>query len=83
LVDLSRVIVGFIVINQFVVWFLRVDYLNFVLAGKTYLDNQQLGLGISILKPFLRENQGNYESYKLLALLYLKQGDFGRSHIQR
>ncbi|CAC9594151.1 hypothetical protein [uncultured Gammaproteobacteria bacterium] len=33
MVDLSRVIVGFIVINQFVVWFLRVDYLNFVLAG--------------------------------------------------
>ncbi|CAC9649488.1 hypothetical protein [uncultured Gammaproteobacteria bacterium] len=27
MVDLSRVIVGFIVINQFVVWFLRVDYL--------------------------------------------------------
>jgi hypothetical protein len=25
LVDLSRVIVGFIIINQFVVWFLRVD----------------------------------------------------------
>ena len=28
MVDLSRVIVGFIVINQFVVWFLRVDYLH-------------------------------------------------------
>ncbi|CAC9649804.1 hypothetical protein [uncultured Gammaproteobacteria bacterium] len=28
MVDLSRVIVGFIVINQFVVWFLRVDYLS-------------------------------------------------------
>jgi CDP-glucose 4,6-dehydratase len=28
LVDLSRVIVGFIVINQFVVWFLRVDYIE-------------------------------------------------------
>jgi hypothetical protein len=27
LVDLSMVIVGFIVINQFVVWFLRVDSL--------------------------------------------------------
>ncbi|SHN94094.1 hypothetical protein BCLUESOX_1606 [bacterium endosymbiont of Bathymodiolus sp. 5 South] len=27
MVDLSMVIVGFIVINQFVVWFLRVDYL--------------------------------------------------------
>ncbi|CAC9647457.1 M48 family metallopeptidase [bacterium endosymbiont of Bathymodiolus sp. 5 South] len=51
-------------------------------AAKAYLDNQQLHLGISILKSFLRANQGNYESYKLLALLYLKQGDFGRSHIQ-
>ncbi|VVH50596.1 hypothetical protein BPUTSESOX_552 [uncultured Gammaproteobacteria bacterium] len=30
MVDLSRVIVGFIVINQFVVWFLRVDYLKSV-----------------------------------------------------
>jgi Tfp pilus assembly protein PilF len=50
-------------------------------AAKAYLDNQQLHLGISILKSFLRANQGNYESYKLLALLYLKQGDFGRSHI--
>ncbi|CAC9652983.1 hypothetical protein [uncultured Gammaproteobacteria bacterium] len=27
MVDLSMVIVSFIVINQFVVWFLRVDYL--------------------------------------------------------
>ncbi|SEH87253.1 hypothetical protein BAZSYMB_SCAFFOLD00072_6 [Bathymodiolus azoricus thioautotrophic gill symbiont] len=27
MVDFSRVIVSFIVINQFVVWFLRVDYL--------------------------------------------------------
>ncbi|CAC9647598.1 hypothetical protein [uncultured Gammaproteobacteria bacterium] len=31
MVDLSRVIVGFIVINQFVVWFLRADYLASVL----------------------------------------------------
>ncbi len=28
MVDLSRVIVGFIVINQFVVWFLRVAYIG-------------------------------------------------------
>ncbi|CAC9483806.1 Petrobactin ABC transporter, periplasmic binding protein, partial [uncultured Gammaproteobacteria bacterium] len=28
MVDLSRVILGFIIINQFVVWFLRVDYLT-------------------------------------------------------
>ena len=51
-------------------------------AAKAYLDNQQVHLGISTLKPFLRTNQGSYESYKLLALLYLEQGDFGRSHIQ-
>ncbi|CAC9592781.1 hypothetical protein [uncultured Gammaproteobacteria bacterium] len=31
MVDLSRVIVGFIVINQFVVWFLRVDYVFLIL----------------------------------------------------
>jgi predicted Zn-dependent protease len=30
----------------------------------------------------LRVNQGSYGSYKLLALLYLKQGNTGRSHIQ-
>jgi len=38
--------------------------------------------GIAVLKPFLRTHQGNYESYELLALLYLKQGNIGRSHIQ-
>ncbi len=51
-------------------------------AAKAYLDNRQAHLGISILKSFLRENQGNYASYKLLSLLYLEQGDLGRSHIQ-
>jgi len=51
-------------------------------AAKAYLDNQQYRSGIAILKPFLRTNQGNYESYKLLALLYIRQGDEGRSHIQ-
>ncbi|CAB5494408.1 hypothetical protein AZO1586R_69 [Bathymodiolus azoricus thioautotrophic gill symbiont] len=30
MVDLSRVIVSFIVINQCFVWFLRVDYLIYV-----------------------------------------------------
>lgn len=51
-------------------------------AAEAYLDNQQFRLGIATLKPFLRTNQGNYEFYKLLALLYIKQGDEGRSHIQ-
>ncbi len=51
-------------------------------TAKAYLDNQQVRLAVLTLKPFLRTNQGSYESYKLLALLYSKQGDFGRSHIQ-
>lgn len=51
-------------------------------SAKAYLDNRQFRLGITTLKPFLRTNQGGYESYKLLALLYLRQGDEGRSHIQ-
>lgn len=58
------------------------DEANIYYAAKAYLDNQQARLGISILKPFLRFNQGNYASYKLLASLYVAQGDFGRSHIQ-
>ncbi|CAB5503714.1 M48 family metalloprotease [Bathymodiolus thermophilus thioautotrophic gill symbiont] len=51
-------------------------------AAKAYLDNQKMRAGIAVLKPFLRTHQGNYESYELLALLYLKQGNIGRSHIQ-
>ncbi|SMN13961.1 Exported zinc metalloprotease YfgC precursor [Bathymodiolus heckerae thiotrophic gill symbiont] len=58
------------------------DEANVYYMAKAYLDNQQPRLGIAILKPFLRTNQGSYESYKLLAYLYLKQGDAGRSHIQ-
>ncbi|SSC09770.1 hypothetical protein, partial [thiotrophic endosymbiont of Bathymodiolus puteoserpentis (Logatchev)] len=46
LVDLSRVIVGFIVINQFVVWFLRVDYLM--------LDLEK-GLTLKLLKIYMRQ----------------------------
>ncbi len=52
-------------------------------AAKAYLDNRKARLGVSVLKSFLQANQGSYESYKLLALLYLKQGDIGRSHIQK
>ncbi|SFV86374.1 Exported zinc metalloprotease YfgC precursor [hydrothermal vent metagenome] len=58
------------------------DEASFYYAAETYLDNHQYHLGIAILKPFLRVNQGSFESYKLLALLYIKQGNEGRSHIQ-
>lgn len=58
------------------------DEASIYYAAKSYLDNQQAHLGISILKHFLRLNQGNYASYKLLASLYVAQGDFGHSHIQ-
>ncbi|CAC9657259.1 hypothetical protein [uncultured Gammaproteobacteria bacterium] len=46
MVVLSRVIVGFIVINQFVVWFLRVDYLM--------LDLEK-GLTLKLLKIYMRQ----------------------------
>jgi predicted Zn-dependent protease len=58
------------------------DEVRLYYTAKAYLDNRQPSMGISTLKPFLRLNQGSYASYQLLALLYIKQGDFGRSHIQ-
>ncbi|CAC9531701.1 Exported zinc metalloprotease YfgC precursor [uncultured Gammaproteobacteria bacterium] len=58
------------------------DEASIYYAAKAYLDNQKIRSGIAILKPFLRVNHGSYGSYKLLALLYLKQGNTGRSHIQ-
>ncbi|CAC9470024.1 hypothetical protein [uncultured Gammaproteobacteria bacterium] len=44
MVDLSIVIVSFIVINQFVVWFLRVDYLfkGLIVLPRLYIDNIQI-----------------------------------------
>ncbi|KAA0439906.1 MAG: M48 family metalloprotease [Candidatus Thioglobus sp.] len=58
------------------------DEASIYYAAKSYLDNRKFALGIATLKPFLRNNQGSYESYKLLANLYLKQGYEGRFHIQ-
>ncbi len=58
------------------------DEASLYYSAKAYLDNHQYHSGIAILKPFLRINQGSYETYKLLALLYVKQGSEGRSHIQ-
>jgi len=37
---------------------------------------------VATLKPFLRVNEGSYESYQLLSSLFVKQGAFDRSHIQ-
>lgn len=61
---------------------IKEDEASIYYAAMAYLDNQKIHLGITILKSFLRINQGSYTSYKLLALLYLKQGKIGRSHIQ-
>ncbi len=52
-------------------------------AAQAYLDNQQPRLGIATLKPFLRVNEGSYQSYRLLSSLFVKLGSFDRSHIQR
>jgi hypothetical protein len=46
-VDLSMVIVGFIVINQFVVWFLRVDYLHALDSTSSYISRS----GSSLMTP--------------------------------
>jgi len=51
-------------------------------AAQAYLDNQQPRLGIATLKPFLRVNEGSYQSYRLLSSLFVKLGSFDRSHIQ-
>ncbi|HIC40114.1 MAG TPA: hypothetical protein EYO74_01740 [Piscirickettsiaceae bacterium] len=51
-------------------------------AAKAYLDNQQTNLSIETLKPFLRVNNGSYQSHQLLSSLFVKQGAFDRSHIE-
>jgi len=51
-------------------------------AAQAYLDNQQPRLGVTTLKPFLRVNEGSYQSYQLLSSLFVKLGGFDRSHIQ-
>ena len=51
-------------------------------AAKAYFDNQKTSLGIAILKPFLRVNNGSYQSHQLLSSLFVKQGAFDRSHIE-
>ena len=44
-------------------------------------DNKQTAKGIGILKSYLRFNQGTYQSYKLLSLLYVDVGKLDRAHI--
>ncbi|SMN10834.1 FIG01199357: hypothetical protein [uncultured Candidatus Thioglobus sp.] len=58
------------------------DEASMYYAAKAYMDNKQLQLAASTLKPFLRVNQGRYASYQLLSMIYLRQGNFGRAHIQ-
>ncbi|MCS5588869.1 MAG: M48 family metalloprotease [Candidatus Thioglobus sp.] len=58
------------------------DEASLYYAAQAYLDNQQPYLGVATLKPFLRANKGNYQSYQLLSSLFIKLGSFDRSHIQ-
>ena len=58
------------------------DEASLYYAAQAYFEHQKFELGVSMLRPFLRTNQGSYESYKLLADLYVKQARFDRSHMQ-
>ncbi len=50
-------------------------------AAKAYLDNQQTQLGIDLLKTYLKQHSGTYQSYKLLSLLYVENSQLDRAHI--
>jgi hypothetical protein len=51
------VIVGFIVINQFVVWFLRVDYLYSLINNSIYIRTWGSGRGYwGGINNFLKDN---------------------------
>lgn len=50
-------------------------------AAQAYLDNQQTQKGISLLKRYLKKNQGTYLSHKLLSSLYVDLGYLDRVHI--
>ncbi|SMM99757.1 Exported zinc metalloprotease YfgC precursor [uncultured Candidatus Thioglobus sp.] len=62
------------------------DEVSVYYAAKAYMDNKQPQLGVSILKSFLRakqaSKQASYASHQLLSMIYLKQGNFERAHIQ-
>ncbi|VVM23218.1 hypothetical protein BSPWISOXPB_820 [uncultured Gammaproteobacteria bacterium] len=50
------VIVGFIVINQFVVWFLRVDYLHALDSTSSYISRS--GSKFSVISPYSLGGKG-------------------------
>ena len=50
-------------------------------AAQAYLDNDQAKKGVSLLKYYLKRNEGTYLSHKLLSSLYVETGSLDRAHI--
>ncbi|HIF47396.1 M48 family metalloprotease [Candidatus Thioglobus sp.] len=50
-------------------------------AVQAYLDNKQIQQGIRLLKPYLKQHSGIYQSHKLLSLLYVENAQLDRAHI--
>ena len=50
-------------------------------AAKAYLENRQTQQGIQLLRRYLKQNSGTYQSHKLLSSLYVDTGSLDRAHI--
>ncbi len=50
--------------------------------AQAYLDNNQVQKAVSLLKRYLRRNQGDYLSHKLLSAVYVDAGSIDRAHIE-
>jgi len=50
-------------------------------AVQAYLDNKQIQQGIRLLRPYLKQHSGIYQSHKLLSLLYVENAQLDRAHI--
>ena len=50
-------------------------------AAQAYLDNQQTQKGVLLLRRYLKQNSGTYQSHKLLSSLYVDTGSLDRAHI--
>ncbi len=50
-------------------------------AAKAYLENRQTQKGIQLLRRYLKQNSGTYQSHKLLSSLYVDTGSLDRAHI--
>ena len=50
-------------------------------AVQAYLDNKQIQQGIRLLRPYLKQHTGIYQSHKLLSLLYVENAQLDRAHI--